>query len=170
MLWFRRSVMSDFLWPTGCSMPGLPVLHHLPEFTQTHVHQVGDAIQPSHRLSSLLLLPSIPPTIWVFSNESALCIMWPKDWSFSFSICPSNEYSLLISFRMDLLDLLAGQRTLKSLLQNSSSTASILWPQSSLLSNSRIRTWLLEKPQLWLNRPLLAKWRLSFLIRCLGLS
>ena len=77
--------------PMDCSTPGLPVHHQLPEFTQTHVQWVSDAIQPSHPLSSLLLLPSIFPSIRVFSNESALCIRWPKYWSFSFSISPSNE-------------------------------------------------------------------------------
>ena len=106
-------------------MPGLPVHHQLPELAQTHVHRVGDAIQPSHPLS-LLLLPSVFPSIRVFSNESVLHIRWPKDWSFSFSIGPSNEYSGLISFRMDWLDLPAVQGTLKSLLQHHSSKASIL--------------------------------------------
>ena len=95
--------------PMDCSMPGLPVHHQLPEFTQTHVHRVNDAIQPSHPLSSPS--PSIFPSIRVFSNESVLCIMWPKYWSSSFSISPSNEYSGLISFRMDWLDLLAVQGT-----------------------------------------------------------
>ena len=109
----------------NCSTPGLPVHHQLPEFTQTHVHQVGDAIQPSHPLSSLLLLPPIPPSIRVFSNESALCIRWPKYWSFSFNISPSNEHPGLISFRTDWLVLLAVQGTLKSL-QHHSSKASIL--------------------------------------------
>ena len=85
---------------------------------------IGDAIQPSHRF---LLLPSILPNIRVFSNESALCIRWPKYWSFSFSISPSNEYSGQIFFRMDWLDLLAVQGTLKSLLQHHSSKASVLW-------------------------------------------
>ena len=108
------------------STPGLPVHHQLLEFTQTHVHQVGDAIQPSHPLSSPLLLPSILPSIRVFSNESTLGIRWPKYWSFSFSISPSNEHSGLISFRMDWLDLLAVQGTLKTLLQHHSSKASIL--------------------------------------------
>ena len=93
---------------------------------ETHVHWVSDAIQPSHPLSSLLLLPSIFPSIRVFSNESALHITWPKYWSFSFSISPSNKYSGLISFRMDWLALLAVQGTLKSLLQHHSSKASIL--------------------------------------------
>ena len=95
-------------------MPGFAINHQLPELTQSHVHQVGDAIQPSHPLSSLLLLSSIFPSIRVFSNELVLCIRWPKYWSFSFSINLSNEYSGLISFRMDWLDLLAVQGTLKS--------------------------------------------------------
>ena len=120
--------------PTLCdamdrSTPGLPVHHQLPEFTQTHVHWVGDAIQPSHPLSS-----RSPPTFnlsqhqglfqWVSSSH-------PKYWSFSFSISPSSEYSGLISFRMDCLDFLAVQGTLKHLLQNHSSKASI--PQWSAL-------------------------------------
>ena len=112
--------------PMNCGRPGLPVHHQLPEFTQIHVHRVGDAIQPSHPLSSLLLLPSLFPSIRVFSNESALHIRWPKYWRFSFNISPSNEYPGLISFRMDWLDLLAAQGTLKSLLQHYSLKASIL--------------------------------------------
>ena len=110
----------------NCSTPGFPVHHQLPEFTQTHVHQVGDAIQPSHPLSSPSPPAPIPPSIRVFSNESTLCIRWPKYWSFSFSISPSKEHPMLISFRMDYLDLLAVQGTLKSLLQHHSSKASIL--------------------------------------------
>ena len=112
-----------------CSMPGFPVLHHLPEFAQTHVHRVGDTIQPSHLLSS-----TSPPVFnlsqhqerTVFSNESVLCIRWPKYWSFSFSITPSKDYSVLISLRIHWFDLLAVQVTLKSLLQHYSSKASIL--------------------------------------------
>ena len=111
--------------PMNRSTPGLSVHHQLPEFTQTHVHRVGDAIQPSHPLSSLLLLPPIPPSIRVFSNESTLRIRWPKYWSFSFRIIPSKEIPGLI-FRMDWLDLLAVQGTLNSLLQHHSSNASIL--------------------------------------------
>ena len=113
----------------NCSTPGLPVHHQLPEFTQTHVHWVGDAIQPSHPLSSPLLLPpSVLPSTRVFSNESILHIRWAKYWSFSFgfSISPSNEYSGLISFRMDWLDLLAVLGTIKSLFQHHSWKASIL--------------------------------------------
>ena len=120
-----RLAMFQFSWvvqscATLCnsmnhSTPGLPVHHQLPESTQTHVHWVGDAIQPSHPLSCPLLPPSIFPSIRVFSNESAPCIRWPKYWSFSFNISPSNEQPGLISFRMYWLDLLAVQRTLKSL-------------------------------------------------------
>ena len=110
--------------PMDCSMLGLPVHHHLPEFTQTYVHRVCDAIQPSHPLSS----PS-PPTFNLAQHqglfhESVLPIRWPEYWSFSIS--PSNEYSGLTSFRMDWLDLLAVQGTLKSLLQHHNSKASIL--------------------------------------------
>ena len=107
-------------------MPGLPVHHQLPESTQTHVHRVDDAIQPSHPLSSPSPPASISPSIRVFSNESALCIRWPKYWSFSFNLNPSNEHPGLIFFRMDWLDLLAVQETLKSLLQHHGSNASIL--------------------------------------------
>ena len=110
----------------NCSTPGLPVHHQLLEFTQTHVHRVGDAIQPSHPLPS----PSPPAPIFpirVFSNESALRVRWPKYWSFRFTIRPSNEYSVLIFFRTGWLDLLAGQRPHKSLLQHHSSKASIFW-------------------------------------------
>ena len=111
--------------PMNRSTPGLPVHHKLQEFTQTHAHRVGDAIQPSHPLLSLLLLPPIPPRIRVFSSESILYMRWPKYWSFSFSISPSNEHPGLISFRMDWLNLLAVQGTLKSLLQHHSSKPSI---------------------------------------------
>ena len=108
-----------------CRKPGFPVHHQLPEFAQIHVHPV----MPSNHLilcCSLLLLPSIFPSIRVFSNESVLHIRWPNRWSFSFSISPSNEYSGLISFRMDWLDQLAVLGTLKSLLLHHSSKASIL--------------------------------------------
>ena len=112
--------------PIDHSTSGFPVHHQLPEFIQTHVHQVSDAIQPSHLCHPLLLLPSIFPSIRVFSNQSALCIRWPEYWSFSFSIIPSKGHPGLISFRMDWLDLLAVQGTLKSLFQHDSSKASIL--------------------------------------------
>ena len=112
--------------PMDCSTPGL--LHHqLLQSTQTHVHSVSHAIQQSHPLPPLHLPPSIFPSIRVFSNESVLCIRWPKYWSFSFSISPSNDYSGLISFGIHWLDLLEVQGTLKSVLQHQSSKASILW-------------------------------------------
>ena len=113
--------------PMDCRTPGFPVLHQLLELAQTQVHRVSDAIRPSHPLSS----PS-PPAFnlsqhqGLISNESAICMRWPRYWSFSFSISPSGEYSELISFRMDWLDLLAMQGTLKSLLKHNSK-ASILW-------------------------------------------
>ena len=110
--------------PMNRSTPGLPVHHQLPEFTQTHVHRVSDALQPSHPLLILLLLFQVPPSIRVFSNESTLCMRQPKYWTFSFSISPSNEHPGLISCRMDWLDLLAVQGTLKSLLQHHSSKLS----------------------------------------------
>ena len=113
--------------PMDYSTPGLPVHHQLLKFTQTHVHLVSDAIQPSHPVSS----PS-PPTFnlsqhWVFSSESVLCIRWAKYWSFSFSVSPSNEYSGLISFGVDWFDVHAVQGTLKSLLQHHISTAPVFW-------------------------------------------
>ena len=132
--------------PIDCSTPGFSVLHYILEFAQIHAHWVSDPIYPSHPLLSPLLLFSIFPSIRVFSKESVLRIKWPKDWSFSFSISPSSEYSRLITFRMDRLDLLADQRTLKSLLQHHSSEASIFCAQLSLYSNSHIHTWLLKKP------------------------
>ena len=106
--------------PMDCSTPGFPVHHQLPEPTQTHVHQVSDAISSCLPLN---LPPSIFPSIRVFSKESVLRIRWPKFWSFSFSISPSNEYSELISFGIDWFDLLAVQGTLKSLLQHHTSKA-----------------------------------------------
>ena len=105
--------------PMDCSMPSFPVHHQLLEFTQTHAHRVCDAIELSHPLLS----PS--PTFSLSQHQGLL--RWPNYWSFSFSISPSNEYSGLINFRMDWLDLLAVQGTLKSLLQHHSSKASILW-------------------------------------------
>ena len=108
-------------------MLATPVLDHLLDFAQTHVHWVSDAIQPSHPLSSLFLLPWIFPSIRVFSNGSALLIRWRKYWSFNFSISPSSEYLGLISFRIDWFDLLSVQGTLKSLLQYHSLKTSILW-------------------------------------------
>ena len=113
--------------PMDCSTPVFSVHHEFLELAQNHVCRVGDDIQPSHPLLPLLPLPSIFPSIRVFFNELALHIRRPKDWSFSFSISLSNDYSGLISFRIDWFDLLAVQGTLKSLLQHHSSKASILW-------------------------------------------
>ena len=96
-----------------CSTAGFPVHHQLPELTQTQVHRVGDGIQPSHPLSPLLLPSSVFPSIRVFSSELVLRVRWPNYWSFSFSISPSNEYSGMISLRVDWLDLLEVQGTLK---------------------------------------------------------
>ena len=110
----------------NCSTPGLPVHHQLPEFTQTHVHRVSDTIQPSHPLSSPSLPAPNPSQHQSLSNKSALLRRWPKYWSFSFSIIPSKEIPGLISFKMDWLDFLSVQGTLKSLLQHHSSKASVL--------------------------------------------
>ena len=127
---FSHSVMSNSWDPMACNTPGFPIHHQLPELTQTHVHYVSDAIQPSHSLSS----PS--PTFNLSHHQGlfqwVLCMRWPLYWHFSFSISPSNEYSGLISFRMDWLDLPAVQGTLKSLLQHHSSKTSILWCSVSL--------------------------------------
>ena len=116
---FSCSIVSNSFNPMDSSTPGLHVQHQLPEFIQTHVHLI--------LCHPLLLPPSIFPSIRVFLNESDLPIRWPKYWSFSFNISPSNEYSGLISFRTDWWDLLAVQGTLKSFLQHNSSKASILW-------------------------------------------
>ena len=119
--------------PMDCSTPGHPVHQPLPEFTQ--LMSIGSVMPSNHLLlcHPLLLLPSIFPSIRVFSNESALRIRWPKYLTFSFNISPSNEHSGLISFRMDWLDLLAVQGTLKSLLQHHSSKASILQHSASFI-------------------------------------
>ena len=113
------------LWITAT--PGLPVHHQLPEFTQTHIHWTMMPFSHLILCHPLLFLPPIPPSVRVFSNESTFRMRWPKYWRFSCSISPSNEHPGLISFRMDWLDLLAVQGTLKSLLQHHSSKASILW-------------------------------------------
>ena len=131
--------------PMDWSTPAFPVHHQLPELAQTHVHWVGDAIQPSHPLSS----PS-PPAFNLAQQQSlfqwvSICIRWQKYWSFSFSTSLSNEYSELISFRINWFYLLAVQGTPKSLLQNYSSKASIL-QLSDFFMVSHIHTWQLEKP------------------------
>ena len=133
-----------------------------------------ELVMPSNHLilcqPLLLLQPSIFPSIRVFSNELALGIMWPKYWSFSFSISPSNEYSGLISFRIEWLDLLAVQGTLRVFSSITVQKHQFFSTQPSLWSNSHICTWLLEKPYHWLYGPLLAKWCPCFLLHCLGLS
>ena len=125
---FSCPVISDSCDHMNHSTPGLPVHHQLPEFTQTHVIEL---VMPSSHLilcRPLLLLPPIPPSIRIFSNESTLHMRWPKYWTLSIS--PSNEHPGQISFRMDWLDLLAVQGTLKTLLQHHSSKASIVWPSA----------------------------------------
>ena len=137
---------------TVCSTPGLLVLHHLLEPVQICIYGVSDAV---HLIlcHPLLLLPSMSPSIRVFLM-SAHCIRWPKYWSVIFSISPSNEYSGMICFRIDWFDLFVVQETLKSLLQHHSSKGSILQCPATSWFNSHIHTWLLEKPQLWLDGPL----------------
>ena len=132
--------------PMNRSMPGLPIHHHLPEFTQTHVHWVSDAIQPSHLLLSPSPLAPMPPSIRVFSNESALHMRWPKYWSFSFSISPSKEHPELISFRMDWLDLLESTGLSRVFSNTTVQKHQFFGTQLSSQSNSHIHTWLLEKP------------------------
>ena len=122
---FSRSVVSDSAAPMDCSTSGLLVPDYLLEFAQVHVQCFGDAIQPFHPLTPILLLPSIFPNIRDFSNESSVCIRWSKYWSFSFRIDPSSEYSELISLKIDWFDL-AVEGTLKSLLQYHNSKASVL--------------------------------------------
>ena len=124
--------------PIDCSTPGFPILHHLSELAQ--LMSIESVMLSNHLILShpLLLPPSILPSIRVFPNESVLHFRWPKYWSFSFSISSSNDYSGLISFWMDWLDLLAVQGTLKSFLQHHSSKASVLWQSACFWSNSHI--------------------------------
>ena len=138
---FSRSVVSDSLrhHESQHARPPCPVTNSCSSLRLTSI----ESVMPSSHLilcHPLLLLPPIPPSIRVFSNESTLCMRWPKYWSFSFSIIRSKEIPGLISFRMDWLDLLAVQGTLKCLLQHHSSKASILWHQLSSQSNSHIHT------------------------------
>ena len=152
----------------NCNMPGFPVPHHLPKFAQDHVHWVGFVIQPSYSLFPHYPLPSIFPSSRAFSNEITVCIRWPKYWNFSIS--PSNEYSRLISFKIDWFDLLPVKETLKSLLQHHSLKASILWPsaffvvQLSHLYTTTVKTTTLMT---W---TFLSKVMSLFLTHCLGLS
>ena len=155
--------------PIHCSMQGLPVLHQLPEFTQTHVHRVSDAIHHLILCRPLLLLPSIFPSIRVFSNESALHMRWPKYWSFSFNISPSNEHPGLISFRMDWLDLFGVQGTLKSLLQHHSSKPSI-FRCSAFFTVQLSHPYMTTGKIIALTRRTTAKSCLCFLICYLGWS
>ena len=132
--------------PMKCRTPGLAVHHHLPEFTQS---LSIESVMPSSHLilgCPLLLLPPIPPSITVFPNESILRMRWPKYWSFSFSIIPSKEIPGLISFRMDWLDLLAVQGTLKSFSNTTVQKHQFFGAQPSSQSNSHIYTWPQEKP------------------------
>ena len=147
---FSGSVVSDSLRSHGLKHVRLPCPSptQTQKFCQAHAHRGGDAIQPSHTLSLLFLLPSIFPRIRVFSNESVLLIRWPKHWSFSFSVSPTNERSGPISFRIDWFDLLAIQRTLKSLLQQHSSKASVLQLSVFFMVQLYIHTRLLETPEL----------------------
>ena len=129
--------------PMDCRTPGLSVHHQLPELAQTHIHLVDDAIQHLILCHPLLLLPSVFPSIRVFSNESVLHIRWPKYWSFSFSISPSNEYSGLISFRIDWLDLLAvqGSKGLSGVFSNTTvQKHQFFSAQPNSWSNSHIHT------------------------------
>ena len=159
--------------PMDCSMPDFPVQHsRLLEFTQTYVHQIGDAIQPSHPLSS----PSPPAfklsqhQIRVFSSEPALHIKWPKYQSFNFRASPSNEYSGLISFSMDWLDLLAVQGTHKSLLQHYNSKASILWYSAFFIVQLSQQYMTTGKTIVLTRWTFVGKVCLCFLICCLGWS
>ena len=145
LLLFSCSVVSDFLWPHGLQHARLPCPSLSPGVCLSSC-PLSQWCHPTSSSSShpLLFLPSVFPSIRVFSNESALCIRWPKCWSFSFNISSSNEYSGLISFRIDYLDLLAVQGTLKSLLQRHSSKASILWLSAFFMvqfSHSYVTTW-----------------------------
>ena len=133
---FSHSVVSDSLRPHESQHARPPCHHQLPESIQTHLHWISDVIQPSHPLSSPTSPAFNPSQYQGFSNESFLHIRWPKYWSFSFSISSSNEYSGLISFRIDWLNLLAVQGTFKSLLQHHSSKASILWHSACFIVRS----------------------------------
>ena len=162
--------MSDSLWPHRLQHARLPYPSQLLEFTQSHVHWVGDAIQPSHPWSSLSPSAFNLSQHQFFSNESALLIRRPKYWSFSFSISPSNEYSGLISLRMDWLDILAVQGTPKNLLRHHSSKASILWRSAFFtvqLSHPYMTT---RKTIPLIRQTLLAKSCLCFWICYLGWS
>jgi len=155
--------------PMNCSTPGFPVLHCLLEFAQIYFHWIGDAIQHLTPCHPLLFLPSVFPSIRVFSNESALRISWAKYWSFNFSISPSNEYSGLVSLRIDWFDLLAVRRTFKNLRQNHSLKASIL--QCSAFFMVRLSCpYITTGKTIALTIQTFFSKGLCFLICCLGLS
>ena len=142
--------------PMDCSTPGFPVHHYLPEIAQTHVHQVGDAISSAIAPFCLLSFPASES----FSNESAVCTWWPKYWSFDFSISLSNEYSGLISFRIDWFDFLAVQGTDSRVFSNATVQKHQFFDaQASLWSNCHIPTWLVENPT-----------HIYFLLNCLIVS
>ena len=143
---YIHSLSRVYLFMTSCSTPGFHVLHHLPEAVRTNVYWFSDAIQPSRPLLSPLLLPSIFSSIRVFSNKPALRIRWPKYWSFSFSTSPSNEYSGLISFRMDLGESPCCPRDFQESSPAPVQKYQFLGAQPSLWSNSHICTWIPKNP------------------------
>ena len=149
-----------------CSMPGFPVLHCLPELAQSHVHRVGDAIQPSH---PLLLPPSVFPSISVFSNELALRIRWPEYLSFSFSISPSNKYSGLTSFRIDWFDLLASKGLSRVFSNTTFQKHPFFNTQPSLWSSSHIHDYWKNHSSDYMDT-FFSKLCLCFLICCIGWS
>ena len=150
---FSRSVVSDSLWPHGLQHTRPPCPSSTPGVYSNSCPLSRWCHTTTSSSTVPFSCPSIFPSNRVFSNESALRIRWPKYWSFSFNICIFNEYSELISFRIDWLDLLAVQGTLKSLLQHHSSKASIFQHSAFFIVHSHIHTWLLEKPQPWLDGP-----------------
>ena len=135
--------------PVDCSMPGFPVLHHLPEVAQIHAHWVGDAIQPSYPLLSFLILPSIFPSIRVFSNVSVLHIRWPKYGSFSFSLSLPTTIQDWVPLWLTGLISLQSNRLSRVFSSTTVQKHQFFGAQLSLWSNSHIYTWLLEKPYLW---------------------
>ena len=156
-LWLNSVQLSCSVLSILFQMPDFLVHHKLLEFAELMSNK---SLMPSNHLilcHPLLLLPSTFPSIRGFSNESVLHIRWPKYWSFSFSISPFNEYSGLISFRIDWFDLLGVQGTLKSLLQQKATKASILWLSAFFMVQLHIWTWLLGKPKPWLYRPLYSR-------------
>ena len=155
------------LWDSmDCSTPGLSVSHHVLKFAQVHVYCIGDAIHPFHPLT-----PSSPSALNLYQHQGQLAvrIRWPKYWSFSISVRPSNEYSRLISLKIDWFDFLAVQETFRSLLQHHSLKTSILWHSAFLQSSFHNRKWLLGGPQPW-QYGLCLQSSLWFSTHCLGLS